>query len=111
MSGMQNFHAGTNGFVSNDASRPGSLFARLLKESVSFPTMNILYPRIRLSLLPAMFGYAVLGAILAGVYGILHDQITYSISQEYFTFASENGRTIPRAKVTGRFWSRRSQVR
>jgi hypothetical protein len=48
-------------------------------------TMNILYPKIRLRLLPAMLGYAVLGAILAGVYGVLHDQITYSISQEYFT--------------------------
>ncbi|MCU0874407.1 MAG: hypothetical protein MUE50_18895 [Pirellulaceae bacterium] len=32
-----------------------------------------------------MLGYAVLGAIVAGVYGILHDQVSYSISQEYFT--------------------------
>jgi hypothetical protein len=32
-----------------------------------------------------MLGYAVLGAILAGVYGVLHDQITYGISPEYFT--------------------------
>jgi hypothetical protein len=27
----------------------------------------------------------VLSALLAGVYGILHDQLTYSISHEYFT--------------------------
>ncbi len=27
----------------------------------------------------------VVSALLAGVYGILHDQLTYSISQEYFT--------------------------
>jgi len=47
--------------------------------------MNILYPRIRLVSLPAMFGYAVIGAVLAGCYGIVHDQITYSISPEYFT--------------------------
>jgi hypothetical protein len=47
--------------------------------------MNLLYPNIRLSLLPAMFGYALLGGLGAGIYGILHDQITYSISPEYFT--------------------------
>ena len=28
---------------------------------------------------------AVQGAIIAGAYGIVHDQITYSISREYFT--------------------------
>ena len=47
--------------------------------------MNILYPKIRLVWLPAMLGYAVLGAIVAGSYGVLHDQISYSISHEYFT--------------------------
>lgn len=47
--------------------------------------MNIFYPRIRGSWLPTMLGYAVLGALLAGGYGIVHDQITYTISPEYFT--------------------------
>ena len=32
-----------------------------------------------------MLGYAVVGALIAGVYGVFHDQITYSISPEYFT--------------------------
>jgi len=32
-----------------------------------------------------MLGYSVLGAVLAGFYGVLHDQVTYSISHEYFT--------------------------
>ncbi len=32
-----------------------------------------------------MLRWVLLGAILAGVYGALHDQLTYSISQEYFT--------------------------
>jgi len=32
-----------------------------------------------------MLRHAVAGAILAGVYGVLHDQVTYSISPEYFT--------------------------
>ncbi len=32
-----------------------------------------------------MLGYGVIGALLAGLYGILHDQVTYSISPEYFT--------------------------
>jgi hypothetical protein len=47
--------------------------------------MNIFYPKIRLALLPTMLGYALFGSLLAGCYGILHDQVTYSISQEYFT--------------------------
>ncbi len=46
---------------------------------------SLLYPKLRLNLLPAMFGYAVLGAFIAGFYGVVHDQITYSISPEYFT--------------------------
>ena len=32
-----------------------------------------------------MLGYAVMGALIAGLYGVVHDQITYSISTEYFT--------------------------
>ena len=47
--------------------------------------MNIVYPMLRLAWLPNMLRYAALGAVLAGVYGVLHDQITYSISHEYFT--------------------------
>ena len=47
--------------------------------------MNIFYPRIRFALLPDMLGYAVVGSLLAGCYGILHAQVTYSISHEYFT--------------------------
>jgi hypothetical protein len=47
--------------------------------------MNMVFPNIRLRALPALLGYAVLGSLLAGIYGILHDQITYSISPEYFT--------------------------
>ena len=47
--------------------------------------MNIFFPTFKLRLLPIMLGIAFLGAAIAGVYGILHDQITYSISNEYFT--------------------------
>jgi hypothetical protein len=32
-----------------------------------------------------MLGYSVIGAVLAGLYGALHDQVTYSMSSEYFT--------------------------
>jgi hypothetical protein len=49
------------------------------------PMRNILYPNIKLAQLPAMLGYAVLGALVAGAYGIMHDQVTYTISVEYFT--------------------------
>ncbi len=47
--------------------------------------MSLLYPRLSRRWLPAMIRYAVIGSLFAGVYGILHDQITYSISPEYFT--------------------------
>jgi hypothetical protein len=47
--------------------------------------MDILYPRIQLARLPAMIGLSLLGALLAGLYGALHDQISYSITPEYFT--------------------------
>lgn len=47
--------------------------------------MNLFYPKIRLAWLPDMIGYAVVGGLLAGVYGVAHDQVTYSISHEYFT--------------------------
>jgi hypothetical protein len=47
--------------------------------------MNIFYPNLRWRWLLPMLGYALLGSLLAGVYGIIHDQITYSISPEYFT--------------------------
>ncbi len=46
---------------------------------------NLLYPKFPIALLPAMLGYAVAGALVAGAYGLIHDQVTYSISQEYFT--------------------------
>ena len=44
-----------------------------------------LIPRIALADLPSMFGVALIGGVVAGAYGILHDQLTYSISREYFT--------------------------
>src|SRR5262245_37428369 len=47
--------------------------------------LKYLVPRIALADLPAMVGVAFVGAIVAGGYGILHDQITYAISPEYFT--------------------------
>jgi hypothetical protein len=47
--------------------------------------LNLLYPKLRRDELPLMLALAATGAIVAGVYGALHDQITYSISEEYFT--------------------------
>ena len=47
--------------------------------------LKYLIPRIDLADLPAMFAMAFTGAILAGVYGVLHDHITYSIGREYYT--------------------------
>lgn len=47
--------------------------------------MNVLYPELRFKLLPQMLGISVLGALVAGAYGSIHDQVTFSISPEYFT--------------------------
>lgn len=47
--------------------------------------MSIFYPKITLHGLLVTLGYALMGALIAGLYGTVHDQITYSISLEYFT--------------------------
>ena len=47
--------------------------------------LKYLVPRISLTDLPAMIGVSTVGAIIAGAYGVLHDEITYTISPEYFT--------------------------
>ena len=44
-----------------------------------------LAPRIALSDLPVMAAVTLQGALLAGLYGIVHDQFTFAISPEYFT--------------------------
>lgn len=49
--------------------------------------MDALYPRISRRHLPAMLGIAFMGAVGGGLYGIVHDQFTYSLSPEYFTQA------------------------
>lgn len=46
---------------------------------------NILFPTFPVRLLPRMLAWAGVGAVIAGLYGIMHDQFTYAISQEYFT--------------------------
>jgi len=42
--------------------------------------MNFLYPKFPANRLWAMVRIALLGAAIAGLYGALHDQISYSIS-------------------------------
>lgn len=41
-------------------------------------------PQIPLADLTALLGITFLGALIAGGYGVLHDQITYTIGPEYF---------------------------
>jgi hypothetical protein len=47
--------------------------------------MNLWVPKFPWRLLPRMLAMAVVGALISGFYGVVHDQITYSISPEYFT--------------------------
>jgi hypothetical protein len=42
-------------------------------------------PEIKAGTLPAIIQYALIGALIAAGYGIVHDEVTYSISPEYFT--------------------------
>lgn len=47
--------------------------------------MNLLYPKLRANQLGPMVRVAFLGALVAGAYGAVHDQISYAVSPEYFT--------------------------
>lgn len=47
--------------------------------------LRLIIPHIPLRDLYPMIGISILGAVLTGIYGIVHDQVTYSISPEYFT--------------------------
>ena len=46
---------------------------------------RFLVPHFEIRWIPSLLGISLLGALAAGLYGILHDQVTYSISPEYFT--------------------------
>lgn len=46
---------------------------------------GFLYPRFSFSHLARGLLVAAIGAVVGGLYGIVHDQVTYSISEEYFT--------------------------
>jgi hypothetical protein len=46
--------------------------------------LKYIVPRIPLADLPALLVVTVVGALIAGCYGVLHDQITFSIGPEYF---------------------------
>jgi hypothetical protein len=47
--------------------------------------VNLLYPKVSRNDLPLLLGLAAAGAGVAGIYGAAHDEITYAISEEYFT--------------------------
>ena len=66
----------------------GKLKAYTARYRIRVPTWlmkKYLVPHIPREDLPAMLRIALVGGVVAGAYGILHDQITYSISPEYFT--------------------------
>lgn len=47
--------------------------------------MNLLYPRITLRQFGWMFVFGLAGSVIAGLYGILDDQVTFRLGPEYFT--------------------------
>ena len=47
--------------------------------------LKYILPRIAWVDIVSMFKVALVGALIAGVYGVLHDHITFSIGPEYFT--------------------------
>ncbi|MFV0446118.1 MAG: hypothetical protein ACK5Q5_21280 [Planctomycetaceae bacterium] len=46
---------------------------------------ELLIPRIAIAEFPSLLAASTAGALIAGLYGVLHDQATYSIGPEYFT--------------------------
>lgn len=47
--------------------------------------LSLLVPYVPLRRLPAVLGLLGVGSLVAGTYGILHDQVTYTLAPEYFT--------------------------
>ncbi|MEC5126237.1 hypothetical protein VSU19_05720 [Verrucomicrobiales bacterium BCK34] len=47
--------------------------------------VDLIYPRIPLSTVRRVAALTFAGALVGGFYGVLHDQITYTIGPEYFT--------------------------
>jgi hypothetical protein len=47
--------------------------------------LDVLVPRFPLRQFPAMLAIASVGALIASAFGIVHDQLTYTLSPEYFT--------------------------
>lgn len=47
--------------------------------------LKYLVPLIDLSQFKQVIKIALLGAVIAGLYGLVHDQLTFTLSQEYFT--------------------------
>lgn len=47
--------------------------------------MNFLYPKLRRAELLESLRFAAIGSLIAAAYGMVHDQVTYSLSEEYFT--------------------------
>jgi hypothetical protein len=71
--------------------------------------MNFPWPGISLPVLGRIFVIALLGTVIAGTYGVLHDQLTLTISPEYFTkfkihqfhyLGDESGSRIRVAKIS-----------
>lgn len=48
-------------------------------------SMNVLYPRFTFRQFGWMIAFGAAGAMVAGAYGIVHDQITFTLGPEYFT--------------------------
>lgn len=47
--------------------------------------MNFIYPRFTLRQFGWMIAFGAAGAMVAGAYGIVHDQLTFTLGPEYFT--------------------------
>jgi hypothetical protein len=64
---------------------PEAFDSNFIRTHLCSSMLKYLIPRIAWTDLGPMLVVSMIGGLIAGMYGVIHDQITYSISSEYFT--------------------------
>lgn len=71
--------------MENPRRRPGALNGTRFNSQTPMACPKFLMPKASAAELRGMALMAIAAALIAGFFGVLHDQVTFSISPEYFT--------------------------